>query len=46
MDGEVKYVPEARDLMPPERNLLTVSFQEIEVHNQQLATTIQEEYYR
>merc|ERR550534_93017 len=32
--------------MRPERNTLTVSFTDIENFNAQLATTIQEEYYR
>uniref|UniRef100_A0AAR2J9Y6 DNA replication licensing factor MCM6 n=1 Tax=Pygocentrus nattereri TaxID=42514 RepID=A0AAR2J9Y6_PYGNA len=40
------YLPEAQELIRPERNTLTVSFTNIEQYNQQLATTIQEEYYR
>ena len=43
---EPKYLPEAQELMRPERNTLTVSFQDVESYNSQLATTIQEEYYR
>lgn len=43
---EAKYIPEAQELMRPERNTLTVSFQDVESYNSQLATTIQEEYYR
>lgn len=45
-DGEVKYVREAEELIRPERNTLLVSFTELEGFNQELATTIQEEYYR
>ncbi|XP_051943449.1 DNA replication licensing factor MCM6 [Hippocampus zosterae] len=45
-DGEVKYVREAEELIRPERNTLLVSFIDLEVFNQELATTIQEEYYR
>ncbi|XP_033961163.1 DNA replication licensing factor MCM6 [Pseudochaenichthys georgianus] len=45
-DGEVKYVREAEELIRPERNTLAVSFTDLEGFNQELATTIQEEYYR
>ncbi|KAM9720151.1 DNA replication licensing factor MCM6 [Menidia menidia] len=45
-DGEVKYVREAEELIRPERNTLLVSFVDLEGFNQELATTIQEEYYR
>ncbi|KAM3865696.1 DNA replication licensing factor MCM6 isoform 2-T2 [Diretmus argenteus] len=45
-DGEVKYVREAEELIRPERNTLLVSFTDLEGFNQELATTIQEEYYR
>ncbi|KAM4623625.1 MCM6 minichromosome maintenance deficient 6, like [Polymixia lowei] len=44
--GEILYPPDAEELIRPERNTLTVSFSNIEHFNQQLATTIQEEYYR
>ncbi|XP_062409542.1 MCM6 minichromosome maintenance deficient 6, like [Sardina pilchardus] len=44
--GEILYLPDAQELIRPERNTLTVSFTNIEHYNQQLATTIQEEYYR
>ncbi|KAI4872501.1 hypothetical protein NFI96_031985 [Prochilodus magdalenae] len=44
--GDPLYVPEAQELIRPERNTLTVSFTNIEQYNQQLATTVQEEYYR
>ncbi|XP_019616569.1 PREDICTED: zygotic DNA replication licensing factor mcm6-B-like [Branchiostoma belcheri] len=46
VDGEVKYLPDVQELIRPERNTLTVSYQHIEKNNQQLATTISEEYYR
>ncbi|XP_066300291.1 zygotic DNA replication licensing factor mcm6-B-like [Branchiostoma lanceolatum] len=46
VEGEVKYLPDVQELIRPERNTLTVSFNDIEKNNQQLATTIQEEYYR
>ncbi|XP_028986884.1 DNA replication licensing factor MCM6 [Betta splendens] len=45
-DGEVKYVREAEELIRPERNTLLVSFIDLEGFNQELATTIQEDYYR
>lgn len=45
-DGEVRYVQEAEELIRPERNTLLVSFTDLEGFNQELATTIQEEYYR
>ncbi|XP_065606364.1 DNA replication licensing factor MCM6 [Cyrtonyx montezumae] len=45
-DGEVKYLRDAEELIRPERNTLTVSFVDLEQFNQQLSTTIQEEFYR
>ncbi|XP_007437102.1 DNA replication licensing factor MCM6 [Python bivittatus] len=45
-DGEVKYLQDAEELIRPERNTLTVNFEDLEQFNQQLATTIQEEFYR
>ncbi|XP_070587514.1 DNA replication licensing factor MCM6 [Erythrolamprus reginae] len=45
-DGEVKYLQDAEELIRPERNTLTVSFEDLEQFNQQLASTIQEEFYR
>ncbi|KAM8934516.1 DNA replication licensing factor MCM6 isoform 1-T1 [Pelodytes ibericus] len=45
-DGEVKYRSDAEELIRPERNTLIVSFLDLEQFNQQLATTIQEEFYR
>lgn len=46
MDGEEKYLPEVQELIRPERNTLTVSYQDVESYNAQLSTLIQEEYYR
>ncbi|XP_038044261.1 zygotic DNA replication licensing factor mcm6-B-like [Patiria miniata] len=46
VDGELKYQQGVEELIRPERNTLTVSFEDIQHYNQQLATTIQEEYYR
>nr|XP_060632026.1 DNA replication licensing factor MCM6 [Anolis sagrei ordinatus] len=45
-DGGLKYLRDAEELIRPERNTLIVSFQDLEQANQQLATTIQEEFYR
>ncbi|RLW04805.1 hypothetical protein DV515_00005686 [Chloebia gouldiae] len=45
-DGEVKYLRDAEELIRPERNTLIVSFADLEQFNQQLSTTIQEEFYR
>ncbi|XP_037816232.1 DNA replication licensing factor Mcm6 [Lucilia sericata] len=45
-DGEIKYVKPAADLESPDRCTLEVSFDDVEKYNQNLATTIIEEYYR
>ncbi|XP_076808665.1 DNA replication licensing factor MCM6-like [Clavelina lepadiformis] len=45
-EGEVKYLTLAEALVRPERNTLIVNFSDIETYNQQLAASIQEEYYR
>uniref|UniRef100_A0A8C0AU47 DNA replication licensing factor MCM6 n=1 Tax=Buteo japonicus TaxID=224669 RepID=A0A8C0AU47_9AVES len=45
-DGEVKYLRDAEELIRPERNTLIISFADLEQFNQQLSTTIQEEFYR
>ncbi|KAI5613731.1 DNA replication licensing factor MCM6, partial [Silurus asotus] len=45
-DGEVKYLRDAEELIRPERNTLLVSFTDLEGFNQELATIIQEEFYR
>ncbi|XP_043920658.1 maternal DNA replication licensing factor mcm6-like isoform X2 [Protopterus annectens] len=44
--GEKIYLNAVRELIRPERNTLTVIFPDLEHYNQQLATTLQEEYYR
>ncbi|XP_033731881.1 zygotic DNA replication licensing factor mcm6-like isoform X2 [Pecten maximus] len=46
VDGEQKYLSEVQELIRPERNTLTVSFEDVEKFNQQLSTTVLEEYYR
>ena len=46
VDGEVKYLPEVQELIRPERNTLTVSYQDVESYSAQLSTLVQEEYYR
>ena len=45
-EGENKYLNEVQELIRPERNTLTVSFNDIESYNSKLSTIIQEEYYR
>lgn len=45
-DGELKYLRDAEELIRPERNTLLVSWADLEQSNQELATTVQEEYYR
>nr|CAD7573393.1 unnamed protein product [Timema californicum] len=45
-DGKIKYLDGARDLKNPERSTLEVNFDDVEKYNQNLATTIIEEYYR
>ena len=45
-DGELKYLTDAQELIRPERNTLSVNFEDVERHNTQLATTILEDYYR
>ncbi|XP_037933987.1 DNA replication licensing factor Mcm6-like [Teleopsis dalmanni] len=45
-DGEIKYLSPAKELEQPDRYTLEVSFDDIEKYNQNLATTIIEEYYR
>lgn len=46
VDGDVKYLAEAQELIRPERNTLTVNFRDVETYKSELATTIQEDYYR
>lgn len=45
-DGEVKYYKPVQELVTPDRSTLEVSFDDIEKYNQNLATTIIEEYFR
>lgn len=42
----MKYALGINDLGRPERNTLTVNFEDVEKFNQNLSTTILEEYYR
>ena len=46
VEGEQKYTLGINDLGRPERNTLTVNFEDVEKFNQNLSTTILEEYYR
>ncbi|CAB3227653.1 unnamed protein product [Arctia plantaginis] len=45
-DNEIKYEKNAKELLKPELSTLEVSFDDVEKYNQNLATTIIEEYYR
>ncbi|XP_026754046.1 DNA replication licensing factor Mcm6 [Galleria mellonella] len=45
-DNEIKYEKHAKELLKPELSTLEVSFDDVEKYNQNLATTIIEEYYR
>ncbi|XP_045455369.1 DNA replication licensing factor Mcm6 [Melitaea cinxia] len=45
-DNELKYEKQAKDLLKPELSTLEISFDDVEKYNQNLATTIIEEYYR
>lgn len=46
VEGELKYLADARELIRPERNTLTVSFLDVEEYSTKLANLIQENYYR
>lgn len=46
MEGELKYLEDARDLIRPERNTLSVSFLDVEEFSTKLATLVQEHYYQ
>jgi len=46
LNDELKYLIEAQELIRPERNTLSVSFADVETYKSELATIIQEEYYR
>lgn len=41
-----KYLQDAKDLEDPEKNTLYICFPDLQNHDQNLATTIMEEYYR
>ncbi|KAJ8949178.1 hypothetical protein NQ318_021671 [Aromia moschata] len=45
-DGELKYLEPGQELQNEERSTIEVSFEDVEKFNQNLATTIIEEYYR
>lgn len=45
-DGELKYLEPAKELENQERSTIEISFEDVEKYNQNLATTIIEEYYR
>ncbi|KAK9747350.1 MCM N-terminal domain [Popillia japonica] len=44
--GELKYLQPSQELLNQERSTLEVSFEDVEKYNQNLATTIIEEYFR
>lgn len=45
-NGELKYLQPIGELVSPDRSTLEVNFDDVEKYNQNLATTIIEEYYR
>lgn len=45
-EGEAKYLESAKELTNQERCTIEVSFEDVEKYNQNLATTIIEEYFR
>ncbi|XP_055299709.1 DNA replication licensing factor Mcm6 [Sitodiplosis mosellana] len=45
-NGEIKYLHPVQELVSPDRSTLEVNFDDVEKYNQNLATTIIEEYYR
>lgn len=45
-EGELKYLDPCRELLNQERSTVEVNFEDVEKYNQNLATTIIEEYYR
>lgn len=45
-DGELKYLLQINELISPDRSTIEVNFDDVERYNQNLATTIIEEYYR
>lgn len=45
-NGELKYLGPIGELVSPDRSTLEVNFDDVEKFNQNLATTIIEEYFR
>lgn len=45
-DNILKYLEPAKELLTQERSTIEVSFEDVEKYNQNLATSIIEEYYR
>ncbi|KAH1018069.1 hypothetical protein HUJ05_005891 [Dendroctonus ponderosae] len=45
-EGELKYLEPAKELQNEERSIIEVNFDDVEKYNQNLATTVIEEYYR
>lgn len=45
-EGELKYLEPALELQSEERSTIEISFEDVEKYNQNLATTIIEEYFR
>lgn len=45
-EGELKYLEPAQELQNEERSTIEISFEDVEKYNQNLATTIIEEYFR
>jgi DNA replication licensing factor MCM6 len=45
-NGELKYLADVKQFERPERNTLTVSFEDVEQHSTRLSNAIQEQYYR
>ena len=46
MDGEIKYLESAGNLVRPERNTLLISFEDLDEFNNRLANMVLENYYR
>lgn len=46
VEGELKYLADAKDMGRPERCTLTVGFLDVQQYSSKLATLIQEHYYQ
>ncbi len=46
VEGELKYLTDAENLVTPERCTLSVSFLDVEEYNLRLSTLIGERYYQ